>query len=594
MGGGLNKFNYETNTFKKYTNNPNDENSISNNWVKIVLENHYGEIWIATSKGVDLLKKEEEVFYHFSHDSDRPNSISSNDIILLFEDSKNNLWFGTGNGLNIFNRDSNNFSFYTEEDGLPNNVIRGICEDDHGNLWISTNKGISKFINGVNRPESPVFRNYDASDGLPGNEFNSRSCFKGKDGKMYFGGNNGLAVFHPDSVKENPNKPEIIFSDFLIFNKSVEIGEKDSPLSKHISLTKEIVLSYNQSVISIHYAGLNYLAPEKCKFAFMLEGFEKKWNYVGNKREATYTNLDPGKYIFRVKASNNDGVWNEEGTSLKIIITPPFWKTIWFRLFMMSLIILATYTTHLVKVRNIVAYGRELEIKVAERTEELNNVNKELKDFAYIVSHDLKAPLRGINELSNWISEDYSDKLDKEGKENLRLLKERSTKMNSMIQGILEYSRVGRTELETEKVDLNNLVEGVIDLLNPPNNIKITIEDKLPEYTANRTRLSEVFQNLISNAIKYIDKPEGIIKISCTDEGNEWKFGVSDNGPGIEEKNFEKIFKIFQTLGSVPKEGSTGIGLTIVKKIIDLYKGRIWIESEIGKGTTFYFTLPKQ
>ncbi len=587
MGGGLNKFDYETNTFKKYTNNPNDETSISSDWVKIVLENHYGEIWIATSAGADLLKKKEEVFYRFRHDGDNPNSISTNSIITLFEDSKNNLWFVTENGLNIFNRNSNNFSFYTEEDGLPNNIIRGVCEDDHGNLWISTNKGISKFINGINRPESPVFRNYDASDGLPGNEFNSRSCFKVKDGKMYFGGNHGLAVFHPDSVKENPNKPEIIFSDFLIFNKSVAIGEKDSPLSNHISLTKEIVLSYNQSVISIHYAGLNYLAPEKCKFAFMLEGFEKEWNYVGNKREATYTNLDPGKYIFRVKGSNNDGVWNEEGTSLKIIITPPFWMTIWFRLIMIVLIILAVYTIHLVKVRNIVEYGRKLEIKVAERT-------KDLQDFAYIVSHDLKAPLRGINELSGWIYEDYNKLLDKEGKENLKLLKGRTAKMNSMIQGILEYSRVGRTELKTETIDLNNLVEGIIDLLAAPKNIKITIEDKLPEYTANKTRLGEVFQNIISNAIKYIDKPKGIIKISCTDEGNQWKFGISDNGPGIEEKHYEEIFKIFQMLDSTPKEGSTGIGLTIVKKIIDLYEGRIWVESEIGKGTTFYFTLPKQ
>ena len=148
--------------------------------------------------------------------------------------------------------------------------------------------------------------------------------------------------------------------------------------------------------------------------------------------------------------------------------------------------------------------------------------------------------------------------------------------------------------LKAEKIDLNDLVKGVIDLLAVPDNIKITIEDKLPEYTANRTRLTEVFQNLLSNPIKYIDKPEGIIKISCTDEGNEWKFGITDNGPGIEEKNFEKIFKIFQMLDAKPSDQSTGIGLTIVKKIIDLYKGRIWVESEKGKGTTFYFTLPKR
>jgi light-regulated signal transduction histidine kinase (bacteriophytochrome) len=261
---------------------------------------------------------------------------------------------------------------------------------------------------------------------------------------------------------------------------------------------------------------------------------------------------------------------------------------------MLILILLVIYSVYSIRVRNIVEYGQKLEAEVEKRTEDLNKSNKELEDFAYIVSHDLKAPLRGINELSEWISEDYSDKLDKEGKEDLNMLRERTSKMNDMIQGILEYSRIGRTELEEEKIDLNNLVEGVIALLAPPDNIKITIEDKLPEYTANGTRLGELFQNLISNAVKYIDKPEGIIKISCTEEENQWKFSVSDNGPGIDEKYFEKIFKIFQTLGTEPTGESTGIGLTIVKKIIDLYEGKIWVESAIEKGTTFYFTLPKQ
>ncbi len=261
---------------------------------------------------------------------------------------------------------------------------------------------------------------------------------------------------------------------------------------------------------------------------------------------------------------------------------------------MIVLIVLAVYTVHFVRVRNIVEYGRKLEVKVAERTDELQHVNKELKDFAHVVSHDLKAPLRGINELSGWIYEDYNKLLDKDGKENLKLLRARTKRMNDMIQGILQYSRVGRTEKEAEEVDLNELLKDVIDLLNPPKNIKIKVENKLPMYKADRTRLTQIFQNLLSNAIKYIDKPKGKIKIGCTEEDKYWKFSVSDNGPGIEEKHYEEIFKIFQMLGSAQKEGSTGIGLTIVKKIIDLYKGSIWVESEIGKGTTFYFTLSKQ
>ncbi|MEJ2567380.1 MAG: two-component regulator propeller domain-containing protein, partial [candidate division WOR-3 bacterium] len=593
MGGGVNKFNYKTKTFEKYESNNKDNINAINDWVTEIIESHNGEIWVATYYGAYLLNKEKKGVLHFRHMEDDPKSISSNSVVTIFEDTKNNLWFGTESGLNIFNRDNNNFSFYSEEDGLPNNSIKGILEDDHGNLWISTNKGLSKFIDAVNKPKTPKFKNYSVEDGLQGNEFNGRTCIRGKDGRLYFGGINGFNVFYPDSIKENPYKPEVVFTDFLLFNNPVKIGEEDSPLKKHISRTKEIVLSYKQSVISIKYSALNFMAPEKNQYAYILEGFDKDWNYVGNKREATYTNLDPGKYVFRVKGSNNDGVWNEKGASLKIIITPPFWQTIWFRLTIIALTILAIYGAYLIRVRNIVAYGRKLEKKVAERTEELKKSNEELENFAYIVSHDLKAPLRGINELAEWITDDYQDKLDKEGKENLKMLRERAIRMDDMIQGILEYSRIGRTEGKHEKVDLNKLLDEVIDLLAPPDNVKIEIENKLPEYTADRTRLIQLFQNLLSNAIKHAGKPKGTIKITCEEKPTEWKFGVSDNGPGIERKHWDKIFKIFQTLDPDPKNKSTGIGLTIVKKILDLYKGRIWVESEKGKGTTFFFTLPK-
>jgi signal transduction histidine kinase/ligand-binding sensor domain-containing protein len=592
MGGGINNFDYKTNTFEKYIKSNNSTNTI-NDWVTEITESHNGEIWIATGYGVYLINKEKKGGLHFRHMEDDPKSISNNSIVTIFEDSKHNLWFGTESGLNIFNRDSCNFSFYSEEDGLPNNAIKGILEDDYGNLWLSTNKGISKFIGAVYKPKVPEFKNFSVEDGLQGNEFNKGACLRGKDGKLYFGGNNGFNAFYPDSIKENPYKPEIIFTNFFLFNKPVEIGEKDSPLSKHISLTKEISLSYKQSVISIQYAALNFLAPGKCEYAVMLEGFDEKWNYVGSKREATYTNLNPGKYTFRVKGSNNDGIWSEKEASLRIIIAPPFWKTLLFRILITILTITIILRFHILRTKNIVEHRRELEKKVAERTEDLRKSNKELEDFAYIVSHDLKAPLRGINELAEWISEDYSDKIDEEGKENLEMMKERATRMNQMIQSILEYSRIGRTEAERERIDLNELLKEVIDLLSPPDNVKIIVENKLPEYTADRTRLIQLFENLLSNAIKHAGKTEVTIKVGCEEKTKEWQFSISDNGPGIEKKYWDKIFKIFQTLETNPKDKSTGIGLTIVKKIVDLYKGRLWVKSKIGKGTTFYFTLPK-
>jgi two-component system sensor kinase FixL len=229
-----------------------------------------------------------------------------------------------------------------------------------------------------------------------------------------------------------------------------------------------------------------------------------------------------------------------------------------------------------------------------ELLEQVEKTNQELKDFAYIVSHDLKAPLRGISTLAEWITSDYSDKLDEDGKEQLRLLSNRVDRMHSLIDGVLQYSKVGRVQEERVQVNLNELVPEVIDMICPPENITITIEDELPEVICEQTRMIQVFQNLLSNAVKYIDKAEGRIKIGCVENNSFWIFSVSDNGPGIEEKYFEKIFQIFQTLSPRDEFESTGVGLTVTKKIIELYGGRIWVESVPGQGSTFFFSLPKQ
>ena len=225
--------------------------------------------------------------------------------------------------------------------------------------------------------------------------------------------------------------------------------------------------------------------------------------------------------------------------------------------------------------------------------EQLASANQELKDFAYVVSHDLKAPLRGIKTIADWISTDYADKLDSDGKEQLSLLSNRVDRMHNLIDGILQYSRIGRIEEEKVDINLNELVPEIIDMIAPPANIAITVENKLPTITSETTRMTQLFQNLLSNAVKYMDKPKGQIKIGCAEEGDFWKFNITDNGPGIEEKHFEKIFKIFQTLVPRDEFESTGIGLTVVKKIIELYRGKIWVESKVGEGTTFFFTLPK-
>ncbi|MBD2354568.1 GHKL domain-containing protein [Tolypothrix sp. FACHB-123] len=231
--------------------------------------------------------------------------------------------------------------------------------------------------------------------------------------------------------------------------------------------------------------------------------------------------------------------------------------------------------------------------RMAELLQEVNSANQELNDFAYIVSHDLKAPLRGISSLSEWLLLDYNDSFDEPGKELVRLLINRVQKMYSLIDGILQYSRLGNLKEEVQQVDLNNVVTDVIELLALPENMEIEIKNRLPLVNIEVTRIRQVFQNLLSNAIKFIDKPQGHIIIDCTENNSSWQFKISDNGIGIEEKHFNKIFQIFQKLANDEESDSTGIGLSLVKKIVEMYGGQVWVESEVGKGSTFFFTLKK-
>jgi signal transduction histidine kinase len=235
--------------------------------------------------------------------------------------------------------------------------------------------------------------------------------------------------------------------------------------------------------------------------------------------------------------------------------------------------------------------GKEKLLK--KQAEELEKVNKELRAFAYIVSHDLKAPLRAIGSLANWLAMDYGHKLEEEGREQIKLLIGRVKRMHELIDGILQYSRVGRIREQMSEVDLNELVQEVIDLIAPPKNVRIKVKNELPAIFCERVRMQQVFQNLLSNAIKFMDKPRGEIKIGCVEEDGYVEIHVADNGPGIEEKYFNKIFQIFQTLNPRDEIESTGVGLTLVKKIVEMYGGKIWVESKVGQGSTFFFTMPK-
>ncbi len=339
-GGGLNRFNRETGQFFHYKYNQDDPYSLGSNKVYTIGEDRSGVLWIGTfGGGLNKFDREKEQFTRYQSDPDNPNSLSDNFIMSFYEDKSGNLWIGTTNkGLNKFNPGKNSFIHFTKEDGLPDNAIYCILEDERGNLWVSTNKGISKF-----NPKTEEFKNYDMKDGLQSNEFNCGAGYRCKDGEMFFGGVNGFNAFFPDSIKDNQDIPPIVITDFQISNKTVPIGKMAdgrSILDQPITETNEIVLSHKENVFSFEFSALNYLHPEKNQYAFMMEGLDDDWHFTGNRRFASYTGLPPGKYLFRVKGSNNDGVWNEEGTSVKITIIPPFWKTWWFYAVFIILIIL--------------------------------------------------------------------------------------------------------------------------------------------------------------------------------------------------------------------------------------------------------------
>ncbi len=350
LGGGLNKYDRQTDRFKVYRNDPNNSNSIRNNAIRALTEGAPGTLWVGTVQGLDKLDIKNETFTHYTRDINNPNSLSSDIVQCIYrEPSGKVLWLGTfGGGLNRLDLETGKYTHYREKDGLPNDVVYGVLPDDKGNLWLSTNKGLSQF-----NPSTGLFKNYNVKDGLQSNEFNGGSYFKNKRGELFFGGVNGFNVFHPSNIKANKHVPPVVITDFQLFRQSVGIGD-GAPLRKHISLTENIRLTYKQNDFSFTFVALNYIIPEKNRYQYMLEGFDKQWNTTGAAaRYAGYTNIPPGDYVFRVRGANNDGVWNKEGVALKITIVPPFWHTWWFRVVALFFLLALLRFFYLMRMRNI-------------------------------------------------------------------------------------------------------------------------------------------------------------------------------------------------------------------------------------------------
>jgi signal transduction histidine kinase len=526
-------------------------------------------------------------FIHYQHALQNPNSLSNNIIRAIYEDSAGALWIGTHAGLNKLERANKTFVHFSKKDGLAAEEIHEILEDGKGNLWLMTEVGLSKF-----NPQTGVFRNYDQSNGLQGKEFTA--FHKGAiSEKIYLGGRNGFNVFHPDSIKDNPYIPPVTLARFTRFNADEAQGS--AIVDESIAVKKQIKLSYKDNILTFEFVALSYLNNAKNHHADKLEGFSDNWIHLGTKREVTFTNLDPGEYTLRVKGSNNDGIWNEEGASLKITITPPWWKTWW------------AYTLYgLMFAGAIAGYIRcKTQAQVKELTRErqvsdrLRKGDKLKDEFLANTSHELRTPLNGIIGITESLLDGVTGKLPEKTQTNLSLVIASGKRLASLVDDRLDFSRLKRQDLQLQRqpVDLRVLTGVVLKFSEPLlAGKKLVLQNDIPPdllpVAGDENRLQQILHNLIGNAIKFTES--GSVRISAEQRNGTVAVSIHDTGIGIPADKFESIFQSFEQVdASIAREyGGTGLGLTITKQLVELHGGKIWVESEIGKGSTFTFTLP--
>jgi len=366
---GLDLLDRETNTFKHYTPQVDNPNSLSGSIVDVIYEDQDGNLWLGTTEnGLNKFNPETETFTQYHSDPNDKKTLSNDSILSIYQDTSGNLWIGTsGGGLNLYNPETDSFTYFLEKDGLPNGVVYGILEDGFGYLWLSTNFGISRFD-----PETKTFRNFDAGDGLQSNEFNSGAFAKGRDGEFYFGGINGLTVFHPLSINENPYLPQVTLTSLTQDDQFIDIDSS-------VETAKEIVLTWPQNSFEFEFAALSYNQPNKNQYAYYLEGFDPNWHFIDTKRDGRYTNLPGGEYTLLLKGANNNGIWNEIPTQINVKVIPPFWQTVWFRIILgftlIGIIAIGVQlNTKVMQDRN-----RQLERLVRERTSALEKRNQEIQ-----------------------------------------------------------------------------------------------------------------------------------------------------------------------------------------------------------------------
>ncbi len=554
-----------------------------------------GVLWCSTRLGLVCYDPDSGSAVAFTQGSG-PHALGTSMVLSVHEDLAGRIWVGTGGaGFAVMKIDSlsgsrlpspNGLSFerYSVKDGLSNDFVYGILDGGDGSMWMSTNRGLSRF-----EPHTRSFRNFDQSDGLQDNEFNTNAFLRSRRGELFFGGVVGLNRFHPLDQQDNPHTPEVVITEVKVLNKPLEL-----PLS--VSWLDEIVLGHEDRMVMFEYVGLEYTAPGRNRYRYKLEGFDQGWIDAGTSRSATYTNLEPGGYEFHVISANNDGVWNPVGASIRVVVEPPFWKTWWFRGFIAVVIVALLYVGSRLRDRRMKEQNRELEDRVRSRTVEWELANAELEAFSYTVSHDLRAPVRAINGYTRMLLEEHSSALDSEGKRVLGVIATRTKRMGDMIDDLLTFSRTGRQTIVMSQVDMGEIVRSILsDLLSPEVRSRLQLtQATLPSAHGDAALLRQVWINLISNALKFsggVEHPS--LEVGGRTESDGTVFWVRDNGVGFDMTYRHKLFGVFERLHSQDEFEGTGVGLAIAQRVVKRHGGRMWAESEIGKGATFSFFLPR-
>ena len=553
--------------------------------ITTLFRDSHKRLWIGGEEGLSVFKQE-------GLDIQKASILPVSNVTKLFtnciyEASNGIIWVGTREGFYCFNEKDKQIKRYNTTNGLPNNVVYGILEDSFGRLWLSTNRGISCF-----NPETEKFRNFTESDGLQSNQFNTASYCRTSVGQMYFGGINGITTFRPELLLDNPYTPPVVITKLQLFNKVVRPDDETGILTKNISETKSITLKSWQTAFSIEFVVSNYISGQHNTFAYKLEGYDKEWYYLTDSRTVSYSNLPQGTYQFLVKAANSDGKWNPIPTALEIIVLPIWYKTWWALLiFFATFAGFITFVFRFFWMRKSMEAQLEIERRDKEHQEEINQMKMR---FFINISHELRTPLTLIltplQEIINKISDRWT-------RNQLEYIQRNANRLLHLVNQLMDYRRaeLGVFELKAKKGNAHQLIQDnflFYDKLARHKKITYTLhselEDKEVLFDANYLEL--IVNNLLSNAFKYTESGQSIT-VTLKEENGWLLLQVSDTGIGIPINKQGKIFERFYQIES--EHVGSGIGLSLVQRLIELHHGRIELDSEENKGSTFSVYLPQ-